>query len=64
MVCVKANLMLRSPKPEQIQADAQPYGQHAYDCSTKRNRHRGCNDTTSESNPRRITWRETLSIAP
>ena len=54
MFCVEANLMLGSPKPKQIYADAQCNGQHADDCSTKRNRHRRCNDTTSGSNPRRI----------
>jgi SAM-dependent MidA family methyltransferase len=39
MFCVEANLMLGSPKPEQIYADAQRNGQHADSCSTKRNRH-------------------------
>jgi hypothetical protein len=38
--CVQPNLMLRSPKPEQIQADAQCSGQYADDCSTKRNCHK------------------------
>jgi hypothetical protein len=54
MLCMEAYLMLGSPKPEQIYADAQCYGQHADDCFTKRNRHTRCNDTTSGSNPRRI----------
>jgi len=40
MFCMEPDLMLRSPKPEQIQADAQCSGQHADDCSTKRNRHK------------------------
>ena len=39
MFCVEADLMLGSPKPEQIQADAHCNGQHADDCSTKRNCH-------------------------
>src|SRR5213079_3240597 len=52
MFCVEADLMLRSPKPEQIQADAQRNGQHADDCFTKRNRHTRCNDTTSGPNRR------------
>jgi hypothetical protein len=39
MLCVEANLMLGSPKPEQIQADGQYNSQHADDCSAKRNRH-------------------------
>lgn len=52
--CVKADLMLGSPKPEQIEANAQRNGQHADDCSTKRKRHRRCNDTTSGSNRREI----------
>ena len=54
MFCMEPDLMLRSPKPEQIQADAQCSGQHADDCSTKRNRHTRRNDTTSGSNPRQI----------
>ena len=41
MFCVKADLMLRSPKPQQIQADAQRNGEHSDDCSTKRNCHTG-----------------------
>jgi len=36
MLCVNADLMLGSPKPEQIQADTQCSGQHAGNCSTKR----------------------------
>ena len=39
MFCVETHLMLGSPKPEQIQADAYCNGQQAYDCSTKRDRH-------------------------
>jgi hypothetical protein len=39
MFCVEADLMVRSPKPEQIKADAQCNGQNADDCSTKRNCH-------------------------
>src|SRR6266487_596582 len=48
MLRVQADLMLGSPKPEQICTDAQRNGQHAYDCCTKRNRHTHRNDTTSE----------------
>jgi hypothetical protein len=33
MFCMQADLMLGSPKPEQIQAEAQRNGQHAYDGS-------------------------------
>src|SRR5438477_4952789 len=40
MFCVEPDLMLRSPKPEQIEPDAQCSGQHADDCFTKRNRHK------------------------
>jgi hypothetical protein len=39
MLCVEANLMLRSPKPEQIQADGQYNRQYADDWSAKCNRH-------------------------
>jgi hypothetical protein len=50
MFCMQPDLMLGSPKPEQIYADAQRNGQRADDCSTKCNRHMRCNDTTSGSN--------------
>ena len=50
MFCIQPDLMLGTPKPEQIYADAQRNGQRADDCSTKRNRHMRCNDTTSGSN--------------
>jgi len=39
MFRVQPDLMLRPPKPEQIQPDAQCNGQDPDDCSTKRNRH-------------------------
>jgi hypothetical protein len=35
MFCVEADLMLGSPKPEQIYAEAQRNGQHADESSTK-----------------------------
>jgi hypothetical protein len=38
MFCAEPDLMLRSPKPEQIQADAQCSGQHANECPSKCNR--------------------------
>jgi hypothetical protein len=41
MFRVQADLMLGSPKPEQIHADAQRNGQQTDDCSTKGNRHTG-----------------------
>ncbi len=54
MFRVQPDLMRGSPKPEQIQPDAKCKGQHANDCSTKGDRHTRRNDTTLESDPRRI----------
>ena len=39
MFGMQTDLMLRSPKPDQIQSDAESNRQSANECSTKRNRH-------------------------